>query len=66
MVLEQVELGAATVDGSRQFEFSGLYNEADRALYEAKHSGRDRVQLAEPGRHTEHRREAPALTPVGV
>lgn len=43
-----ISFGAATVsDGS--FDFSRLYAEADAALYTAKHSGRDRVQLARPG-----------------
>jgi diguanylate cyclase (GGDEF)-like protein len=59
-----ISFGAATVDGRHGFNFSSLYNEADRALYKAKHSGRNRVLFADPEESPEQRRSVPALSPL--
>ena len=59
-----ISFGAATADGREGFDFSGLYNDADRALYRAKHSGRDRVLLADPDEPATERRRSPDLAPV--
>jgi diguanylate cyclase (GGDEF)-like protein len=61
-----ISFGAATVDGRGGFDFSSLYNDADRALYEAKHSGRDRVLFADPADHADERRRPRALAPLPV
>ena len=57
-----ISFGAAVCD-SGQMDFDDLFARADHALYDAKHAGRNRVRLAEPGAAEP---ESPAPPPVPV
>ena len=46
-----ISLGVAASEG-REFDYAGVFDRADAALFEAKRAGRDRVIVAEEGRLT--------------
>jgi two-component system cell cycle response regulator len=58
----RVSLGAACSSSWAEPAFDSLVRAADRALYRAKHQGRDRVELAEAEEITEHM-PSPAVVP---